>query len=230
MIARPPKTMNPILPILLPGFCGNPRLWLPDALIKGENPMLSISRKLLFAMIVLAWVLSGCTGIPDQVATGLGTGVQMMDFLLEYPTSLDAKVAVTGAGSEAQSGCFEGGCHASLIDSQEQFVHTAFAQNRCLACHTADHTDPEFTPERTLELCNSCHSTDSFGNSHIVGVGIIDPRNGEMLTCLSCHGHHSGKYSAMLTMDGRGTLCVSCHTNFVSPSAQPQTTFETVAQ
>jgi predicted CXXCH cytochrome family protein len=176
--------------------------------------MFPISRKslLVVAMVAFVWVLSACTGITDQLLPRFGVDMQRVDFLINSPSALDINIA---AQSSFQSSCFEGGCHADLKVTQEQFVHPIFAQNECLICHTADHTDPEFTPERTLELCVSCHSPESLGNSHVVGLGVVDPRNGEMLTCLSCHGYHSGEYRCVLKMDGRGELCVSCHTKFL---------------
>lgn len=187
--------------------------------------MLSILRKLLLVSVVitLGWTYKSEAG---QFSMRF---LQIVSFAVDYPYGSDSPFvdsdspspsAISETPSSAQSGCFEGGCHASLKASQKQFVHTPFEEDQCLDCHTANHADPEFTPERSLELCLSCHSPESLGYTHDYGVGVVDPRNGDMLTCLSCHEHHSAEYRDVLTLNGTGALCVSCHTELISQSAQ----------
>jgi predicted CXXCH cytochrome family protein len=162
-------------------------------------------------------LLSGCSPVAAWPALIMQGAAQDYAVFIEGQPSAAAQNVSAQDAARAQNSCFDGGCHAALKEQQDAYVHTAFKQEECLACHTADHSDPELTPERSLAMCYACHAEESLGNSHRVGEGVIDPRNGEQVTCLSCHAHHGSENPSFLQLDGRGTLCVSCHTEFVSP-------------
>ena len=41
----------------------------------------------------------------------------------------------------------------------------------------------------------------------------MDPRNGQPMTCLSCHNPHGTQYVAMLVASPSRALCVQCHSD-----------------
>jgi predicted CXXCH cytochrome family protein len=44
-----------------------------------------------------------------------------------------------------------------------------------------------------------------------MGAGVLDPRNGQSMDCLSCHGLHEAPAEKYLYSDGGRELCVGCH-------------------
>lgn len=44
-----------------------------------------------------------------------------------------------------------------------------------------------------------------------MGVDTRDPRNGQPMDCLSCHGMHDAAYDKYMHFGGERELCISCH-------------------
>lgn len=81
----------------------------------------------------------------------------------------------------------------------------------CVACHSPHGGDrPLLFAEDPNELCSSCHS-HQHAITHPLGEGVLDPRNGQSMDCLSCHGLHEASHEKYLYRDGRRELCVGCH-------------------
>jgi len=167
-------------------------------------PICSVFRNIFWLLLLwgMACFLSACSGM-------VGGGGVMLAGPLPQGQSTAASLSV------GQTNCLDGDCHASLISEKKQSVHSPFERGECLSCHSGDHQGTFLSPKQTLTLCYSCHAPDSLGYSHPVGTGVTDPRSGEMLTCLSCHEQHSAVYAHLLPLDGRGQLCVTCHTEFL---------------
>lgn len=114
--------------------------------------------------------------------------------------------------------CFAGGCHSDLKTKEELFKHQPYVDSRCLDCHKGFHT-PATEQKRLfmeLDLCYSCHTRAVLGNSHPVGEGVIDPNTRKTMTCTStCHRSHTAPYRYLLTLSGKGALCVACHKEFL---------------
>jgi predicted CXXCH cytochrome family protein len=114
-------------------------------------------------------------------------------------------------GSEREN-CLS--CHSQKKQqaARSRSVHPLKVENgRCSICH-AGHVS-EFgallkaAPEN---LCKDCHKSHS-DFAHPFGPGVVDPRTGRTLTCLSCHDPHGTAYPAILVDNPQRALCVQCH-------------------
>jgi len=105
-------------------------------------------------------------------------------------------------------------CHKSIQATiQKSFsIHPKTgAAGRCTACHTPHQSDePHLLKAAKNAVCQSCHKTHSqFG--HPMGTGVIDPRDGTEVSCLSCHLPHGSQQQFMLIANPKRDLCVMCH-------------------
>jgi len=172
-------------------------------------------RRIVTLLFIGLWFLSACSVAARPADTTDLSGSDMLLTGQDQQISLRSSNSDSALQAQPTTDCFAGGCHASLKAKQKQFVHTPFANGECQSCHTADHTDSAWTVERSLALCYSCHPAETLANSHPVGEGVLDPRTGETMTCLSCHETHSADHQDVLKMEGSGELCVACHTEFL---------------
>lgn len=82
---------------------------------------------------------------------------------------------------------------------------------KCFECHTPLHSSQQYYLKAGKTLtCARCHEAQH-RITHPLGEGIIDVRNGQQITCLSCHSLHNAKADFMLTHDRSRLLCVQCH-------------------
>jgi predicted CXXCH cytochrome family protein len=58
--------------------------------------------------------------------------------------------------------------------------------------------------------CTSCHESQGTF-THPVGEGILDHRNRQIITCLTCHDPKGTDYENNLRLDQNKELCVQCH-------------------
>ncbi len=109
-------------------------------------------------------------------------------------------------------------CHES-IEKKTTFMMKALktkcapvVDRKCFDCHMlkCSNERPLYFTGDTVFLCNRCHEAEH-RISHPLGKGVIDPRNGQQITCLSCHSVHSARSDFMLTFDKKRTLCIQCH-------------------
>ena len=84
----------------------------------------------------------------------------------------------------------------------------------CTTCHQPHGGDrPLLLAKESIDLCGSCHQHEH-GASHPLGEGTRDPRNGNPMTCRSCHSLHDGAYKFYLIRSPDHELCVGCHKGF----------------
>ena len=84
-------------------------------------------------------------------------------------------------------------------------------ERKCFDCHLPGHSDqPLGYRGDGIEMCARCHKSEH-SSTHPVGNDIIDPRNGQPVTCISCHSMHASRSDYMLTHDRNRTLCIQCH-------------------
>jgi len=105
-------------------------------------------------------------------------------------------------------------CHPAVkaFMARSASIHPLKANGgRCTICH-----DPHQSDRRSLlkgevnAVCSQCHKGHAqFG--HPIGAGVIDPRNGQPMTCLSCHSPHGSQMKMLLRADSQRALCVECH-------------------
>lgn len=89
--------------------------------------------------------------------------------------------------------------------------YVTHAGQDCTTCH-APHggEQPLLLAEDSVELCGTCH-THEHGIRHPLGEETRDPRSGNPMTCLSCHGVHDAPYKMYLLGSEERDLCLGCH-------------------
>ncbi len=82
---------------------------------------------------------------------------------------------------------------------------------KCFECHIPPHSNnPLYFRADSIQTCARCH-TVQHKVAHPLGPEVKDPRNGQPLTCITCHGMHSSKAEFMLLFDRKRQLCIQCH-------------------
>jgi predicted CXXCH cytochrome family protein len=87
--------------------------------------------------------------------------------------------------------------------------HGELACNVCHGPHGAE--QPLLLIQDPIRLCGACHE-HQHSVTHPLGEATLDPRNGQPIDCLSCHGIHDAPYPKYLLRGGDRELCVGCHT------------------
>lgn len=109
-------------------------------------------------------------------------------------------------------------CHESTeknMLSMEKALKTIkcapIKDRKCFECHIPMHSSLQyyFRADKIL-TCAKCHEAQH-RITHPMGEGVLDVRNGQPMTCLSCHSLHDAKADFMLTHDRKRLLCVQCH-------------------
>lgn len=103
-------------------------------------------------------------------------------------------------------------CHDDTYKRHEDslYKHTATA-DRCNICHAVHGNDQvALLKGDGNKVCLPCHP-DQGQFSHPVGEDVIDPRNSQMTTCVSCHDPHGTNFKGQLKLSGQQALCVQCH-------------------
>jgi predicted CXXCH cytochrome family protein len=82
---------------------------------------------------------------------------------------------------------------------------------KCFECHVPPHSNnPLYFRGDNITTCSVCH-TAQHTISHPIGNEVIDPRNGQPITCITCHSMHTAKAEFMLYFDRKRALCIQCH-------------------
>ncbi|MEW6570406.1 MAG: cytochrome c3 family protein [Nitrospirota bacterium] len=84
-------------------------------------------------------------------------------------------------------------------------------ERRCFECHIPPHApNILYFREDEIKTCARCHEAQH-KITHPLGPDVKDPRNGQPITCKTCHGMHSAKADFMLHFDRKRQLCIQCH-------------------
>jgi predicted CXXCH cytochrome family protein len=82
---------------------------------------------------------------------------------------------------------------------------------KCFECHIPPHSNNKlYFRSDVIQTCSRCH-TKEHKVAHPMGKDAIDPRNGQPMTCITCHSMHSAKSEFMLFYDRQRQLCIQCH-------------------
>jgi predicted CXXCH cytochrome family protein len=82
---------------------------------------------------------------------------------------------------------------------------------KCFECHIPPHsTNPLYFKVDSIQTCSRCH-VEQHKVAHPMGKDALDPRNGQPITCITCHSMHSSKAEFMLYYDSKRQLCIQCH-------------------
>jgi len=105
-------------------------------------------------------------------------------------------------------------CHKAIGEQMRKSVsiHPMKAGGgRCTICHEPHQSNQQSLLKGNIEaVCSKCHKGHAqFG--HAVGSSVVDPRNGNPMTCLSCHSPHGSQHRMILRKDPQRALCVDCH-------------------
>ncbi len=81
----------------------------------------------------------------------------------------------------------------------------------CLTCHAGHGGDaPAMLKGDGNSVCTGCHKNQGTF-THPVGGKVLDPRNGQPLTCVTCHDPKGTDFPYQLKRDGEKDLCEPCH-------------------
>jgi predicted CXXCH cytochrome family protein len=103
-------------------------------------------------------------------------------------------------------------CHEDTFRRHEnsRYAHSASA-GRCSTCHAIHGANQvALLKGDGNTVCLPCHPNQG-QFSHPVGKEVLDPRNNQMTTCVSCHDPHGSDFKGHLKLSGQQELCVQCH-------------------
>jgi predicted CXXCH cytochrome family protein len=108
--------------------------------------------------------------------------------------------------------CFT--CHDTIekkIGIMKKSLKKVHKERECFDCHKPMHSSqPHYFKTDVITLCSKCHA-GQHRITHPLGQGVVDPRNGQVLTCISCHSLHDARADYMLQYDRKRQLCIQCH-------------------
>ncbi len=106
------------------------------------------------------------------------------------------------------------GCHEDTFAKRDKMLHKHQDWSSCSNCHYGHGGDNPAMLIDGQNVCARCH--DLHGEfTHPQGEGVIDPRNGREVDCLTCHDANSGTmYKYFLHGSGERGLCVQCHQSY----------------
>ena len=105
-------------------------------------------------------------------------------------------------------------CHIDTFKEAQNAPHKHPKSDECTNCH-AIHGSNQLAMMKSdgNAVCESCHETQG-KFTHPIGNKVIDPRNGQMVSCVSCHYPHGTQFKYNLKFDGAKDLCVHCHRSY----------------
>jgi predicted CXXCH cytochrome family protein len=108
--------------------------------------------------------------------------------------------------------CFD--CHGEIkekIEAMKRSLEEVHKEKECFDCHKPMHSSRiHYFKADILDLCSECHQAQH-SISHPIGEGVVNPRTGQTLTCISCHSLHEARADYMLQFDRKRQLCIQCH-------------------
>lgn len=111
-------------------------------------------------------------------------------------------------------------CHAGNLASGSGMAAHERNGVACLSCHVSGHAAPPAPPllaRPAADLCASCHPVQAAAgklpSAHRDGSRAFD--------CRSCHSVHGTGTAGRLTLQGKGAVCVDCHTEKAGPFVFP---------
>ncbi|MDH5298137.1 MAG: cytochrome c3 family protein, partial [Desulfobulbaceae bacterium] len=102
-------------------------------------------------------------------------------------------------------------CHEETFRRKGASLHQHPDEATCSNCHEVHGSNNlAMLKGDGNEVCSGCHKEQG-QFTHPVGAKIIDPRNGQMVTCVSCHYPMGTNFKAQLKRSGQKDLCILCH-------------------
>ena len=102
-------------------------------------------------------------------------------------------------------------CHKDTADRHAGAKFRHKKMGNCITCHEPHGADgPAMLKGNGNTVCTVCHESQGTF-SHPVGEKVIDVRNGQMMTCITCHDPKGTDFRYNLRLDGKEDLCRQCH-------------------
>ncbi len=107
-------------------------------------------------------------------------------------------------------------CHAYVYQGiKSHLYHHKDVQN-CAMCHDPHGSNfVAMLRSDGIDVCMRCHATNKAGFCiHPQGEKHKDPRNGQAITCVTCHYPMGTDYKHLLRKNGEAALCLECHVGY----------------
>ncbi|MDH3393142.1 MAG: hypothetical protein OEL66_03990, partial [Desulfobulbaceae bacterium] len=106
------------------------------------------------------------------------------------------------------------GCHEETMRRKENSTYSHPETALCSNCHEVHGSNTlAMLKGNGNDVCTGCHKGQG-QFTHPVGEKIIDPRTGQMVTCVSCHYPMGTDYKFQLKRSGQKQLCILCHRTY----------------
>ncbi|SNR70396.1 cytochrome c3 family protein [Desulfurobacterium atlanticum] len=107
--------------------------------------------------------------------------------------------------------CYE--CHREVYERIDSHLYHHKNIRNCVMCHDPHQSDNiAMLKGDGITVCMRCHATNKAGYCvHPQGEKHLDPRNGQPVTCISCHFTMGTDYKYLLKKNGESALCYQCH-------------------
>jgi len=105
-------------------------------------------------------------------------------------------------------------CHQVSINAfkKSPFKHPNI--ENCVDCHEPHaSSNLAFLKGDGVEVCSKCHKAQG-AFSHPIGPNVLDPRTGQVMTCVTCHKPMGTDYPYHLVKDKEKGLCLLCHRTY----------------
>ncbi len=124
------------------------------------------------------------------------------------PHTSDYKTLLKGSPSSV---CFK--CHPEALKQQRDSLYVHPSHDQCLNCHNAHGSETLGMLKGTqISTCGRCHKRHVKFTHPIEKVK--DPRNGQTLTCITCHDPMGTNFKNNLRLNGDKELCLECHKGY----------------
>ncbi len=105
-------------------------------------------------------------------------------------------------------------CHEEALEKKRKSSYVHPSWQKCLECHEGHGSESFFLLKGGgLKVCVRCHETQG-KFTHPVGAKVKDPRNGQEVTCVTCHDPMGTKFKYNLRLSGDSELCLECHKGY----------------
>ncbi|OMH40308.1 cytochrome c3 family protein [Desulfurobacterium indicum] len=107
--------------------------------------------------------------------------------------------------------CIE--CHQDVYKRIGSHLYHHKNIKNCTMCHDPHQSDNiAMLKGNGISVCMRCHAKNSAGYCvHPQGDKHLDPRNGQPITCITCHYTMGTDYKYLLKWNGESALCYQCH-------------------
>ena len=105
-------------------------------------------------------------------------------------------------------------CHKDTFNNYQDklYIHTEpFDCKECHAVHGSSHL--AMLKDGGNKTCSRCHETQG-KFTHPIGEKVLDPRSGQIVTCVSCHNPMGTDFRYNLKLSGTKDLCIQCHRTY----------------